>query len=177
MCPTYTLKLNPPGKLVEHVAMHILHDPIVRNRDSPCGFCGGSGDSCAVFLRKGKGRDGMVAIDVVKSRCKNGNVVKLSIAASQESVANSPSTNHPIPCPLCPTSTPAIWKYNLKDHIEIAHPTADVELYQDSYALETVEIAALLKHWNTKQRWTKARLRDLGNINISDVHSAQLNSA
>jgi hypothetical protein len=52
------LTVKPPGKLVEHIVTHILHDPMVKARYCPCGFCGGSGDSCVVYIAKGKGSQG-----------------------------------------------------------------------------------------------------------------------
>lgn len=57
MCLSLPLTLKPPVKLVKHIAQHILHDPIVRARTSPCGFCSGLG--VFVSCLWGRGREGI----------------------------------------------------------------------------------------------------------------------
>jgi hypothetical protein len=178
LCPSLPLTVKPPGKLIEHIATHVLHDPVVKARYCPCGFCGGSGDSCVVYIAKGKGSQGAHYVDVSKSRCKNGNVVKLSLAAGEKSTMSSPCTNVPLACPLCPSMAPAIWKYNLAEHISHVHPTADASSddYKSLYAVGPFEVSALKVLWLKKPRYTTRKFRNLGNLNISDSHSTHLSA-
>lgn len=180
MCPSFPLKLKPPGKLIEHISQHILHDPAVQTRRYPCGFCGGSGDLCVVYLGKGKGKKGAISVDIVKSRCKNGNLVKFSIGPGVKSTVSSPSTNRPIICPLCAasnSSSPAIWKYNLRAHIEEVHSEANVNaaMYKKLYTIERLEVTALRNLWEKKTRLTVQTIQS-GPLNISDMHCARLSS-
>jgi hypothetical protein len=72
--------------------------------------------------------------DVSKSRCKSGNVVKLSLAAGEKFTVSSPCTNVvPLACPLRQFMAPDIWKHNLAEHISRVHPTADAS--SDDYEL------------------------------------------
>jgi hypothetical protein len=174
LCPNLPLTVKPPGKLVEHIATHILHDPVVKARYCPCGFCGGSGDACAVYIAKGKGSQGAHYVDILKSHCKNGNVVKLSLGAGEKSTMSSPSTNVPVACPLCPSNAPAVWKYNLQQHISEVHPTASSDDYKLLYAISPFEASALKVLWSKKPRFTVRKFRNFGNLNISDPHSTHL---
>ena len=175
LCPTLSLTVKPAAKLVYHMATHILFDPVVQARRSPCGFCCGAGDTglCIIYLIKGKGRHGVYSIDLDRSHCKNGNVVKLSLASRQESTE---CTNSPLICPLCPSGAPAVWKYNLLRHIQEVHPTANAEAqeYRSLYTIERAEHRALKKSQLKKTRVTANKLGKLGELKISSSHSARL---
>jgi hypothetical protein len=175
LCPTLPLTVKPAAKLVYHMATHILFDPVVQARRSPCGFCCGAGDTglCTIYLIKGKGRNGVYSIDLDRSHCKNGNIVKLSLASRQESTE---CTNSPLICPLCPSGAPAVWKYNLLCHIQEVHPTANPEAqeYKSLYEIEQVEHRALKKSRLKKTRVTANKLGKLGGLKISSSHSVRL---
>ena len=175
LCPTLSLTVKPAAKLIYHMATHILFDPVVWACRSPCGFCCGASDTglCTIYLIKSKGRNGVHIIDLDQSRCKNGNVVKLSLASWQESTE---CTNSPLLRPLCPSGTPAVWKYNLLWHIQEVHPTANPEAqeYKSLYKIEQVEHQALKKSQLTKTWVTPNKLGKLGELKISSSHSAQL---
>ncbi|KAE9386888.1 hypothetical protein BT96DRAFT_773435, partial [Gymnopus androsaceus JB14] len=51
----------------------------------------------------------------------------------------SPCTNHPLTRPLCPADSPAIWKYNLVQHLSLSHHGAMPELYENLYQLNAAE--------------------------------------
>src|ERR1700723_3856871 len=128
-CPTLPLSITKPSKLVQHIGMHILHDPAVRDTNNPCGFCLNVGNLCSIRIIKGKGRKGALTVDPQRSRCPNA--AKLSITSASKSTASNPCTNVPLACPLCREGADPIWKYNLRSHIITVHPTADVEQYHD----------------------------------------------
>lgn len=174
LCPTIPLTVKPPAKLVEHMAMHILHDPKVSNTENPCGFCCTAGDACTVRIKKGKGRIVGLQIDIVNSRCIRGNVVKISLAPAHKSASTARCTNIPLLCPLCPPGSPAIWKYNLSAHINRVHPTANGIEYQELYKIATIERGALKAQWIAPRRYNARALQDLGGVTISESHSARL---
>jgi hypothetical protein len=85
-----------------------------------CGFCGRS-PSCSVSLfTKNK-------VTKISSTCPKFFEIHSWLLANQSSLAQ-PSTNVPIVCDLCelkPSADkkwPAIWKYNMDDHIRDTHP-------------------------------------------------------
>ncbi|KAE9388420.1 hypothetical protein BT96DRAFT_836271, partial [Gymnopus androsaceus JB14] len=63
----------------------------------------------------------------------------------------SPSTNHPLHCPLCNTTQPAIWKYNLWAHILREHPSANVDLYKHMFSVSNNERILLKGVYCTKR--------------------------
>jgi hypothetical protein len=73
---------------------------------------------------------------------------------------------------------PAIWKYNLAEHISHMHPTADASSddYKSLYAVGPFEVSALKVLWLKKPRYTTRKFRNLGNLNISDSHSTHLSA-
>ena len=147
---------------------------MVKAHYCPCGLCGGSGDACAVYIAKGKGSQGAHYVDILKSCCKNGNVVKLSLGAREKSTMTSPSTNVPVACPLCPSPAHAVWKYNLQQHISEVHPTAGSDDYKLLYAINPFKVSALKVLWLKKPRYTARKFCNLGNLNILDPHSTHL---
>jgi hypothetical protein len=131
---------------------------------------------CAVYVAKSKGSQGAHYVDVSKSRCKNGNVVKLSLGSGEKATIHSPCTNVPLACPLCPSVAPAIWKYNVLEHISQVHPTADAssDAYKLLYDIGPFEVSVLKVLWLKKPRHIARKFCNLGNLNISDPHSTHL---
>lgn len=132
-----------------------------------------------MYTGKSKGKNGAVFVDTRKSSCKNGNMKKLSITSGAKSTTSSPSTNHPITCPICFSSNPlapAIWKYNLKEHIENMHSEANVEdpMYKKLYNIEHFEFTALRTLWERKNRTNASMIQSFESLNILDAHSARL---
>ncbi|KAI0067932.1 hypothetical protein BV25DRAFT_1911795 [Artomyces pyxidatus] len=131
-----------PKKARSHVGEHILrklrnveevlHQPVA---DSfPCGFCGRSGlRGCdEVFLTKGNNPQAL-------SHCPH--FEKFQYRRAQQSSDTSPSTNVPILCsiPGCTGTVgqhlTAVWKYNMPEHIRVAHPGHSVGGYEDGAPL------------------------------------------
>ena len=132
-CPTLPLSVSKPSKLVQHIGIHILYDPVIRDSNNPCGFCLNVGNLCSICITKGKGRKGALTVDPQKSRCPNA--AKLSITSASKSTASNSCTNAPLVCPLCRKGADPIWKYNMRLHIITAHLTGDIEQYKDLYKL------------------------------------------
>ncbi|KAI0763211.1 hypothetical protein BC629DRAFT_1651952 [Irpex lacteus] len=154
-CPSLPLELGP--KLLEHMGAHILCDPALVDADEPCGLCLSSGSSCAIRLRKGP--SGADIIDMDYSRCSN--LYKIQLASARKSTANSPCSNTPMHCPVCPPKSNAVWRYNMARHLRTAH-----KLSADSHmALHTIEDseydAMKLRYNATPRNNAKKKLKDV----------------
>ncbi|KAJ7605351.1 hypothetical protein DFH06DRAFT_1020288, partial [Mycena polygramma] len=169
ICPTASLNIKSPHKLVEHMVIHILFDqaPPIDRSASPCGFCLSTQSFCSIVLVKNKGGDGAIRIDMSKSRCPN--LASLGLAAAVKSSERTPCTNAPILCPVLPCAD-IVWKYNLKSHISSVHPTANLSRYKHHFDLADGEKVGL-KTISTakKRRSSRKRL----NFRISDEHSTE----
>lgn len=119
-----TLNLTQIPKLLEHNGAHILADPLITPDDMLCGFCLRPATSCVIRLRRSPGG---IQVDMKKSTCINivsGRSFRYASAA--QSTSNSPCSNVPLRCPLCEISAPdssVIWKYNMKQHFQLRHPS------------------------------------------------------
>jgi hypothetical protein len=59
------------------------------------------------------------------------------------STASSPCSNVPINCPLCPSGSAAVWKYNLEGHLVDVHPMSNKDEHKHLYSLAPLERGAL----------------------------------
>jgi hypothetical protein len=127
------------------------------------------------YLRKGKGAGSSRQIDVNKSRCPNLFKPFSYHSAATESTS-SPCTNVPLPCPLCPATSGMIWKYNMKTHFAIKHPSAAYDSYSAPFIVSESERKGLLAKWKkrqTKKRRTKAGTKGNKKLPISEAHSTR----
>ncbi|KAF8142253.1 hypothetical protein K438DRAFT_1439572, partial [Mycena galopus ATCC 62051] len=87
----------------------------------PCGFCGRSGHAeCAITLKpRAQGFD-------INTKCKYA--VTFQYNTANKGSATTPSRNVPVICDLCPKpdgrypTHPAIWRYNMPQHLRDIHP-------------------------------------------------------
>ncbi|KAJ7303109.1 hypothetical protein DFH08DRAFT_825958 [Mycena albidolilacea] len=156
-------------RLVEHMAIHLLFDqnPPLNRDATTCGFCLSTDSFCTIVLIKGKGSDGAVRIDLVRSRCPNlGN---LGLASAANSSRKRPCTNRPMVCPVSPCPD-VVWKYALKNHIQTVHPHANLSNYKSYYELAEDEEVELKRLSTTKKRKsTKKKI----SVRISPSHSTE----
>ncbi|KDR81053.1 hypothetical protein GALMADRAFT_91766 [Galerina marginata CBS 339.88] len=154
--------------LVAHMGAHILHDVRLKDAVGPCGFCLNEGTLCTIkLITNSKGS----RIDMKDSRCPS--LRKITIKSAAKYSKESPCTNHPLACPLCPKSSPAVWKYNLSSHITSHHPTANVDLYKDSFKLASEEITLMKGIYQTVPRTSKKK-NQTASLPISDGHSTRM---
>lgn len=178
MCP----RCDPPVQLdwtdaprvLLHMAAHILHDPLVRDIIEPCGFCLRPSPQCCFQLRKTKGQRGGTQVDMRKSRgCER--LVKFSYKAASDSKKNSPSSNVPMTCPLCPEGAPAVWKYNLVSHLCRAHPHSSLDTYAPLYSVSESEKYGVLEAWKNRHTRRVAKKSPLdGALELCDTHRVVL---
>ncbi|KAI0258005.1 hypothetical protein BC834DRAFT_915424, partial [Gloeopeniophorella convolvens] len=113
----------------------------------PCGLCLRSYKVCQIYLRKNKGRHGNPKIDKDRSLCSS--TVKFSYATAAKSSSSSPCSNVPLACPVCPSNSPAVWRYNLRAHFLRLHPSIPLQSYSHLWTLadsETTEMATIWKN-------------------------------
>ena len=120
---------KPTSNLRSHMGGHILRSirevpkelatPV--GQLLPCGFCGSSGNPhCAIKLKKTK-----QATEVV-TNCPHKVPFKYGFA--EKGSDSRPCRNVPVVCTLCPhreretNAKAAVWRYNMKQHLNITHP-------------------------------------------------------
>lgn len=148
---------------------HILYDPQIRDSDNPCGFCLRTGTSCTIYLKKR--RDGH-QINTQISKCMNLRSLNLKPAAVLSK--RSPCTNHPVMCPHCPPGSPAVWKYNLEQHLRLQHPTATLALHEHLFKLDRTETVLMKREWLQRRRVTKRKKVPQPTLKLSEAHSTRV---
>ena len=166
--------ISKSHKILKHIAMHILFDDALDNTTEPCGLCMRPLPLCAFFLRKGKGAGSALQIDGRVSRCPNF-VGKLFYSAASTERTNSPCINVPVICPLCPSTSAAVWKYNMKTHLVHVHPCTNGNDFQKGYVISNSERVALKILWEKQAsgpRRGPRRNAALNPLTISEMHSS-----
>ena len=129
-------------KILRHIAAHLLFDNSVDTSQELCGLCMRPSPLCVFYLWKGKGAGAAPQINLHTSRCPNLVSKFLYTAASMEQT-NSPCTNVLVTCPLCPSMSGSVWKYNMRTHLMKNHPSVcDADILKD-YIISESEKAAL----------------------------------
>ena len=129
---------------------------------------------CVFYLRKGKGAGSSPQIDHRTSRCPNLTGKFLYSAAAKERI-NSPCTNVPIVCPLCPSTSPTVWKYNMKSHLAKNHSSVvrGSDLFQQ-YGISESEKAALKLQWEQRHKVQRRKRKTAPTqLPVSDMHSSR----
>ena len=156
-------------ELLRHMGSHILHDPQFKDADSPCGLCLSTGQLCKIRLVK-RAKKG-VQIDMVNSHCPN--LKKISLAKASKFTKQSPCTNVPMQCPLCPKGSDAVWKYNMCAHIRKDHPSANVTNYNNLYTILPEESTLMRGIYKRPPKLKNSKTATRG-YTISEGHSSRL---
>ncbi|KAH8997735.1 hypothetical protein EDB86DRAFT_3152472 [Lactarius hatsudake] len=176
MCrPATPWDISKTHKILEHVASHLLFDSTLDTTQELCGLCMRQSPQCAFYLRKGKGAGSAPQIDECVTRCPNF-TGKLSYLSAATERTNSPCTNVPMICRLCPSTSAAVWKYNMKTHRARFHLSTTGGEFPRDFVVSESEKAALKVLWET--RFTISRRRRKHNVTtmplaISEVHSSR----
>ncbi|KAF6753577.1 hypothetical protein DFP72DRAFT_788377, partial [Ephemerocybe angulata] len=174
-CPeSVSLDLSQGQKVLAHAGAHILYDPSVKRADEPCGICLRPAPLCQFFLTKGRGARGRPKVDRERSTCPVD--VSFSYHAAEKSTSGSPCSNVPIACPLCPKSSPAVWRYNLQQHFLRLHANASsVSQYQQLWEISELEHAGLLSVWEGRLTSVVKRTKksNTAPLRVSDDHRAR----
>jgi hypothetical protein len=173
--PAIPWDISKAHKILEHVAMHVLFDGTLDTTKEPCGLCMRPSPLCSFYLRKGKGAGSVQQIDERVSRCPNF-MGKLSYSAAATECTNSPCTNVPVTCPLCPSTSPAVWKYNMKIHLVQIHPSTRNGDFSEAYAISESKKAALKTLWEKRflvSRRCRRHNAASKRLAVSEVHSSR----
>ena len=173
--PAIPWDISKTCKILEHVAIHILFDSMLDATKELCGLCMRPSPLCSFYLQKGKGFGSSQQIDERISRCPNF-LGKLLYSAAATERTNSPCTTVPVTCPLCPSKSAAVWKYNMKLHFAQAHPSMRGGDFLKAYAISESEKAALKILWEKRHSILHRHQRRHATSSplvISDVHSLQ----
>ena len=129
---------------------------------------------CVFYLRKGKGVGAAPQIDLRTSRCPNL-IGKFLYAAASTERTNSPCTNVPVACPLCPSISGCVWKYNMRTHLKKYHPSVRDTDALKTYTISESEKAALKLRWDKRHKVKPRRKRNVASapLTISEVHSSR----
>ncbi|KAJ8085516.1 hypothetical protein PM082_004334 [Marasmius tenuissimus] len=170
-CPAIRINQISGPEILRHMGAHILKDCRMHGASQPCGLCMNTGGLCKVFLTKSK-KSSAIVIDTRRSTCPNLKET-FSIKAAAEYKPNSVCTNHPLTCPLCPKDLPAVWKYNLHQHLSDDHHRCTVQLYEDLYQIRDEENVMMKGILNTKPKMKKKKKKNDG-LPISEAHTSTM---
>jgi hypothetical protein len=174
--PMVTFEITQGQRILSHIGAHILHDPKVDRSSEPCGLCLQPSPMCQFYLKKGKGAKGTLKINHAASKgCPN--LIKFSYGTASRSSKSSPCSNVPIRCPLCSSSDPAVWKYNMKFHFKLTHPSAPLSKYDHLWLLSSFEKSQLAGFWKDRYKVTVKRPNKKNKVSplqISEAHSSRL---
>ena len=160
-------------RAVEHIGAHILHDDSVDSSSEPCGLCLRPAPLCKIVLKTARGRTGNIAIDMNSSSCPN--LIKLSIANAAACSETSPCTNHPMKCPYCSISNPAVWSYTFRHHLLRFHPSIRLSDHKSVWTPSKLEKDGMKRIWQHRHKQPKSHLRaQRPSLVISETHRAHL---
>jgi hypothetical protein len=171
--PSITFNSSLRQRVVEHIGAHILHDPSVDRSTEPCGLCLRPAPMCKIVLKKTKGRTGNLAIDMKTSSCPN--LVKFSLMIAAKCSDASPCTNHPMHCPYCPKTSPAVWSYTFRQHMVRVHPAVPLDQHRTIWTISKLEKDRMKQVWGNRLKQPKARTKtQRAPLVISETHRTRL---
>ncbi|KAF8232407.1 hypothetical protein L208DRAFT_1272347, partial [Tricholoma matsutake] len=137
-------------KVLEHVAAHLLFEKSIDTLLELCSLCLRPAPSCVFYLRKGKGSGSSCQVDHQKSHCPN--LQRFAYLSAAMETPSSLCTNVPVICPLCPSSSGAVWKYNLKVHFTKHHPSGDLAHHFSNFSISNSEQTGLSIKWDSRHK-------------------------
>ncbi|KAJ7060038.1 hypothetical protein C8F01DRAFT_1026009, partial [Mycena amicta] len=169
------LDVQHPQLVLNHIAAHYHHDDAVDKSQSPCGLCGRAWPLCVFKLKKTSSN--ALTIDLnASSGCPN--LVKaLNLGAAAKSLPNSPSSNVLLHCPLCSAKDPAVWKYNLSQHLRVEHSPDSVARYKDLWSVtddEKERLDVIYSKISDGKNAVKKVKKPKRTLLISEAHSSKL---
>jgi len=163
-----------PQRLLEHIGTHILFDPKVDTALEPCGLCLRPAQ-CEFYLKNGRGAQNGQQINYKNSHCPS--MVRLTYSIAEKSTKASPCSNVPMKCLWCVEAAPAVWRYNLKDHIESKHPYVSLPDHESLWKIGNTERKAMRSKWDDRKKVKKKRVsksKATAPLVVSAAHSSRL---
>lgn len=167
--PAVTFSSSLRQRIIEHIGAHICHDSSVDRSAEPCGLCLRPAPLCKIVLKKTKGRTGNITIDMKTSSCPN--LVKFSITIASKCSEASPCTNHPMHCPYCPKSAPAVWSYTFRQHMLRLHPSIPLDKHRSIWMISKLEKDGMRQLWEQRLKQPKVRTKaQRAPLVVSETH-------
>jgi len=166
------LKKSDPQRVLEHMAAHILYDSKFDHSHDPCGLCLRPAPICLIYLKMNRGA---ISVDMKRSTCIN--LVRFSYVDASRSSENSPCSNVPRICPLCPKDKPVVWTYNFPSHFRAQHNLTNQNHFPCNFPLSTSEKDGLKAIWDGRFRIRQVRKTKKPRhapLMLSDAHSSRL---
>lgn len=147
----------------------------------PCGLCLRPDPMCLWYLKKSPNSRNKVAVDFEKSTCANK--MSFQYGAASTSSSKSPSSNVPVECPVCVLAnpkSPAVWKYNLREHMRVKHPnvqlTPDIRIKAEIASSEKAMLKDVYADRKVapQTRRSKKSKSKAKKLKISEAHSTRL---
>jgi hypothetical protein len=177
MCgPSVGLNWKKTQRVLEHMGAHILYDAKLNSSEERCGLCLKPAPMCHIYLKKGRGSQAKYSVDQKRSNCPN--LVRFNYMNAATSSESSPCSNIPAVCPLCPSGSPAVWRYSLHAHFRERHKLTSVAHYPSRIQLSQSEKDGMQRVWKArfKQHKTYRSKKKLQNppLTISQAHRSRL---
>ncbi|KAH9165187.1 hypothetical protein EDB89DRAFT_1858599 [Lactarius sanguifluus] len=177
-CPACT----PPVQLdatngqhvLVHIASHILHDLTVDKSQEPCGLCLQPANMCTIYLTKRSGRNYQPTVKYMGIvPCPNA--TNFSYSAAMVSSESAPCSNIPLQCPYCPDGSPAVWRYNMRQHFRHRHQGIDITKHEDLWKITPAEATAMAAIWKNRRKQPKRRGKGKLKVplKLSEAHSSR----
>lgn len=172
--PPVQLDATNGQRVLAHIASHILHDSTIEKSQEPCGLCLRPANICTIYLRRRPGRTYQWSLKYGGTTpCPNATNFSYSVA--MVSLESSPRSNVPLQCPYCPDGSPAVWRYNLRLHLQLRHQGVDIARHEDLWKMAPAEANAMARIW--KDRYKQPKRRGKGKLKVplkvSEAHSSR----
>ncbi|KAH9021614.1 hypothetical protein EDB85DRAFT_2278387 [Lactarius pseudohatsudake] len=176
-CPACTppvqLDATNGQRVLAHIASHILHDLTVDKSQEPCGLCLRPANICTVYLTKRSGKNYQPTVKYMGIvPCPNA--TNFSYSAAMVSSESAPCSNVPLQCPYCPDGSPAVWRYNMRQHFRHRHQGVDITKHEDLWKITPDEATAMAAIWKNRRKQPKRRGKGKLKVplKLSEAHSS-----
>ena len=173
-CPeTIYLDKSNGQRVLAHIGSHILHNKSIDRSLEPCGLCLRPVALCTIYLTRRSARNGHWSLRYGGTvPCPN--VTIFSNAAAMVSSNSSPCSNVPILCPYCPDGSPAVWRYNMRSHLQNQHQGVSLEKHKEIWVLTQEEETVMADVWKRCYKQPKQRYKgkNVLPLRVSEAHSS-----
>ncbi|KAH9168605.1 hypothetical protein EDB89DRAFT_1909186 [Lactarius sanguifluus] len=172
--PPVQLDATNGQRVLAHITSHILHDLTVDKSQEPCGLCLRPANMCTIYLTKRSGRNYQPTVKYMGIvPCPNA--TNFSYSAAMVSSKSAPCSNIPLQCPYCPDGSPAVWRYNMRQHFRHRHQGIDITKHEDLWKITPAEATAMAAIWKNRHKQPKRRSKGKLKVplKLSEAHSSR----
>jgi hypothetical protein len=172
--PTVRLDTSNGQCMLAHIGSHVLHDPSVDRSQEPCGLCLCAASFCSIYLTRHTRRTSQWALKYGRTvPCPNATPFSYAVAMSSSKAL--PCSNVPLVCPYCLEGSPAVWCYNMLQHLRCRHSSIDPAKHIDLWNLTPEEEEAMAVIWKTRFKQPKRRGKGKQKVplKLSEAHCSR----